>query len=158
MAGFGTHFVPSSRIPALLLRLSELQSSDISHVAEAVDEFSGTFTKSQHANWSLGPRMRVINRCFGHASIPQIVFALEAESVKEGPDAEFAREALQLMRGMSPTSMFVTLELLRRGSKMSLFQCLSLEFRLAQAFLVRRQELMRAETSRLCRGRPGKTD
>ena len=41
MAGIATHFVPAVRLPSLLTRLSELETSDHSVVNLAIEEFAG---------------------------------------------------------------------------------------------------------------------
>jgi 3-hydroxyisobutyryl-CoA hydrolase len=41
IAGFGTHFVPSSRLDALMARLAELESDELDVVNGIIDEFSG---------------------------------------------------------------------------------------------------------------------
>lgn len=41
MAGIATHYVPSNRIPALMSRLCELETSDLGVIHNAIEEFSG---------------------------------------------------------------------------------------------------------------------
>ena len=41
IAGFGTHFVPSSRLPMMMDRLADLESDNLVDISMVLDEFSG---------------------------------------------------------------------------------------------------------------------
>ena len=63
IAGIGTHFVPSNRIPTLLARLAELESDDLELINQCIEEFVGDVPVDMFRNWSLGGQtMDAINR------------------------------------------------------------------------------------------------
>ncbi|KAJ3319971.1 hypothetical protein HDV06_005789 [Boothiomyces sp. JEL0866] len=138
ISGFGTHFVPSSRIPALMERLAELETDELDVVNAAIDEFSGELTTEQFKNWSLGGKVGdLIDRCFKHYTIEEIISSLEAETQNSDEElAAFATKQLKVLKAASPTSLKVTLAQLRRGARMHIADCFKMEYRLAQQFLV----------------------
>ena len=84
MAGIATHYIPSTRLPALLARLAELESDDFEVVNYAIEEFVGdAISIEKWKNWTLGGEIRKsIDRCFSKNSITEIFKALEKEVKK----------------------------------------------------------------------------
>jgi len=108
-ANIATHYVHSSRLPALETRLASMHGATVRDVAAAIDEFvadeaiNGTCNRAQHwagggrtadlrapfgrpplgaslpATFSLAKHRDVIDRCFGKSSVEEIVAALQAE-------------------------------------------------------------------------------
>ncbi|KAJ3138812.1 hypothetical protein HK100_012208 [Physocladia obscura] len=132
MAGIATHFVPSDRLPQLLERLSALDSSDLTVVDAAIDEFVVEPPSVQEwSNWSLGGGTAdVINRCFSGDTIESIIVALEKEN------SAWAQKTLETLKKMSPLSLKLTLEQLRRGRKEDFATCFRMEYRMVQECLV----------------------
>ncbi|KAI8993129.1 ClpP/crotonase-like domain-containing protein [Pilobolus umbonatus] len=129
-AGVATHYVPSSRLPALEARLSELDHVSLDIVNQSIEEFSEILV-DEEKNFSLGGETReVIDRCFKYDTIEQIVDALEKET-----ETDITKEALKALKAMSPTSLKVTLQQLRSGAALSLAQCFKMEYHLVQKFL-----------------------
>lgn len=63
IAGFGTHYVPASRLPMLMARLSDLETDELDVVNSTIDEFSANLTTDEFRNWSLGGEIgKAINR------------------------------------------------------------------------------------------------
>ncbi|KAJ3204430.1 hypothetical protein HDU82_005852 [Entophlyctis luteolus] len=84
MAGIATHFVPSDRLPMLLDRLANLDTSDLDVVDSAINEFvADSPTVEGWSNWSLGKVAESINRCFSHRTIEAIISSLENEQSKD---------------------------------------------------------------------------
>lgn len=111
-AGIATHFVPCERLPALREALLEGDAGVVADFAAPVPP------------GSLAAQRPAIDRCFGHASLPAILAALEAE------DSDWARAQSATLARMSPTSLAVSLELLRRGAMLDLPACLAMELAL----------------------------
>ena len=81
IAGFGTHFIPSSRLDSLLARLAELETDELDVVNDCIDEFSGDVSSETFSNWSLGGNIgETIDTCFQYDTIEEIVAALEKAS------------------------------------------------------------------------------
>ena len=81
LAGFGTHFVPSSRLEALTARLAELETDELDVVNACIDEFSGYLEPEKFQNWSLGGKIGdLIDRTFKHDSLEEILESLFTES------------------------------------------------------------------------------
>ncbi len=113
-AGLATHFVPRAK-------LAELRAALVAEGAEAVARFAETPPEA-----SFAPHRAAIDRCFGQASIPAILAALDAEGT------EWASAQATILRRMSPTSLCVSLELLRRGAQQDLAACLATELALTR--------------------------
>lgn len=128
-SGVATHFVPSSRLPALEARLAELDDATHEMVNSAIEEFSAEL--ETESSFSLaGETREAIDRCFKYDTVEEIMSALEKE-----PQTAWTEETIKLMKKMSPTSLKVTLRQIRNGSTLSLAQCLKMEYHLVQKFL-----------------------
>ena len=83
-AGFGTNFVPASRLDALMAQLAELETDELSVINNCIELYTGTFTTDQFRNWSLGGEIgAMINRCFKYDSIEEIFDALKEETLSK---------------------------------------------------------------------------
>ncbi|KAJ2994890.1 hypothetical protein HDV02_001256 [Globomyces sp. JEL0801] len=136
-AGFGTHYVPSTRIDTLTNRLAELETDELDVINGIIDEFSGDISVEKFKNWSLGGAIGdMINRCFQYNTIEEILAALEEEV--NGSDltvSAFAAKQLKVLKSVSPTSLKVTLAQLRNGAQMDIAACLQMEANMVQQFL-----------------------
>jgi enoyl-CoA hydratase len=74
-------------------------------------------------------RRPLIDRCFGHERVEDIMAALDANS------DPFATHAAATLRTMSPTSLKLTLKELRKGASMTFDECMIMEYRLSQSVL-----------------------
>lgn len=128
-SGVATHFVPSSRLPALEARLAELDHATHDMVNSAIEEFSAELDTESHFSLT-GETHQAIDRCFKYDTVGEIMAALEKE-----PQTAWTEETIKLMKKMSPTSLKVTLQQLRNGATLSLAQCLKMEYHLVQKFL-----------------------
>jgi enoyl-CoA hydratase len=117
--GFGTHYVPSAKLPALLKALAKEPAET------ALARFHtepGTAPISRHRG--------AIDRCFAAPTVEAILDSL----LHEGGDwGRHARD--EILTKKSPTSLKVTLQQLRRGRMLSFEDCMRMEFRLVQAFM-----------------------
>lgn len=113
-AGFGTHFVPRARLPALSAALAEIGATALARFAEPLPAFG------------LAEHVAAIDACFTADSVAEIVRRLQADG---GP---WTAPVLKALRTVSPTALAFTLEALRRGAHLSLPDALEAEFALTQ--------------------------
>lgn len=128
-SGVATHFVPSSCLPALESRLSELEHANYDMINNAIEEFSAELENEPRFSLT-GETREAIDRCFKYDSVDEIMAALEKE-----PETEWKKETVKALNKMSPTSLKVTLQQIRNGSTLSLAQCFKMEYHLVQKFL-----------------------
>ncbi|CAN6662232.1 small ribosomal subunit protein mS47 [Trichomonascus vanleenenianus] len=134
-AGIATHYVPSSRLADLEARLSELHNS----VAEAqvdsyqlVNEAIEDFAEDAPADYAFsisGEKREVIDECFGHDSVEEILRALD-----EHP-SEFARKTKATILERSPTAVKVTLAAIRNARKLDISAAFTKEYHIAENFM-----------------------
>jgi 3-hydroxyisobutyryl-CoA hydrolase len=129
-AGIATHFVPSHMLPDLCLRLSAVNSASPGAIFRAIEEF----TSSERLQ--AVPNRAVIDECFGtqedNWTVEDILDRLTAASRREGPEGNFAQDAISLIKKGCPMSLKVTLEAIKRARNMpSVKDCLEMDYRLA---------------------------
>ncbi|MEX2454577.1 MAG: enoyl-CoA hydratase/isomerase family protein [Rhodospirillaceae bacterium] len=120
-AGFGTHFVPRERLPALLEALTgaEYLGDSFAIVDGIVSRFSGDPGDS-----ALRARQQAIDRLFAADRVEDIVAALEADG------SEFAATAAEALGRMSPTSMKIAAKQITENVGISALDALRLEYRM----------------------------
>ncbi|KAI8098371.1 ClpP/crotonase-like domain-containing protein [Gilbertella persicaria] len=127
--GIATHYIPSSRLPALEQRLIDLETSEHEIIQRVLENFV-----EQKPVDRIGFQKEIrqcIDRCFAFNTVEEIVGALEKEK-----QTSWTRATKQKLLSTSPTSLKVILKALRRAETMSLVECLKMEFDLIQKFLV----------------------
>ncbi|CAO3651272.1 unnamed protein product [Cunninghamella blakesleeana] len=139
-AGIATHYVPSSRLPALEARLAELENPTHDMVNNAIDEFAGELDESTDV-FSLGGVVRqAIDQSFKHDKLSDIIETVtklsQDASEENAAVTAWAKETLKYLNAMSPTSLKVTLQQIRSGATLSIGQCFKMEYHLVQKFLV----------------------
>jgi len=119
--------VPTDRLPELIegLRSLHLHGGDaqaaVGIVLDSYVEEPGPAPLAEHAE--------VIERCFGHATVEEIMAALEDEG------SDWSRETLAVMAKKSPLSQKIALKQIRVGAHLDFDRCMNLEFRLACRFM-----------------------
>lgn len=92
------------------------------------------FTKSatflQEQPFTLEPHLALIDHCFSASSIEDIASRLESSS------DPFAKKTLATLIKMAPLSLKITMRALEEGSEMTLAECLQMEYRLSQRFVL----------------------
>ena len=143
-AGIATHFVSSDLVDELCAALGEIPADTPAGEAraDAVERILEVFVARSPAldvaaNSTLARHRGVIDACFAATDVEGIVAALRgvAEDGGDG-EAEFARQTVETLGSMSPTSLKITLEQVRRGAALgSLGECLQMEFRMCQRLM-----------------------
>ncbi|KAI8337730.1 ClpP/crotonase-like domain-containing protein [Chlamydoabsidia padenii] len=128
-AGIATHYIPSSRLPALEERLIDLETSEHDIIQRVLEKFV-ELPPAKKIGFPQSVR-NSIDRCFRHNTLEDIIKSLDEEK-----QTSWTRETRHKLLTMSPTSLRVTLKALRKSKGMSLTDCLKMEFDLMQKFLV----------------------
>ncbi|EME68978.1 enoyl-CoA hydratase/carnithine racemase [Paramagnetospirillum caucaseum] len=118
--GVATHYVDSAQLPALVEALSEAR--DAAEVKATLDGFA-----SDPGPAAIDGKRELIDRCFGKATLAEVIAALEGES------DPFAAETLGVLKSKSPHLVAVSFEMIRRGARLTFDECMRMEFRLALA-------------------------
>ena len=124
-AGIITHFVPSNRLDSMVSQLTCLQSPSSNTINQEISNFAEDLPTDARltttSDISQSEKQAVVENCFKHDTVEEIVHALELEGSK------FALHCKNKILSASPTAVRITLELLRRASTLSLAECLVLE-------------------------------
>lgn len=134
-AGLATHYVPSENVDGMLQRIVEESVKDSGEVGET--NFVAGLLMSHHEE------LDSQEKCFLEKNREQIDEAFEGKQsvedimiVLEESNTEFARDTLDILRKMSPTSLKVTLESMIRGKRLNdIGECLKMEYRIGQMII-----------------------
>lgn len=113
-AGIATHFVPRARLADLRAALARDGVAVVAGFAEALPPFT------------LAGHRDTIDRCFAQPTVDAILAALAAER------SDFARQTLEMLGHMSPSSLRWSFEIISAGAGRTLAQCLAAELALVQ--------------------------
>ena len=136
-SGLATHFLPSARIPELMLRLQAMSPVDVGD-ASLIDKLLLELRGDAMPDLSkaeLEPHAAAIMRCFGASTAEEILVLLDAE--KE--DREWAAKTAKVLRSMSPTSVKLTMEGMKRSTTLNIGEALAMEYRMAERCVLRPQ-------------------
>ena len=130
-AGISTHAVRLEKLDSLQSDLVGLGASAADDTVRSVlDRHQAGSSFDADKEFSLGPHAERIDRCFGAASVEEIVAGLEADGSEWA-----ARQASTILR-CSPSSLKVAFRQMREGGKKdSLAECLVMEYRIARQIL-----------------------
>ncbi|KAJ8958257.1 hypothetical protein NQ318_017400 [Aromia moschata] len=117
--GIATHYCKSENLKDL--EDSLLNCSNESEIKTALDKYH----MENCTEFSLTPYLEKINYCFSAETIEGILSRLEEDG------SQWAKNTLNTLRKMSPTSLKITMKLLDLGKKLTLPECLQIEYRLA---------------------------
>ncbi|XP_059651596.1 3-hydroxyisobutyryl-CoA hydrolase-like protein 1, mitochondrial [Cornus florida] len=124
--GIATHYSLSARIPLIEEQLGKLVTDDPSVVETSLEEFGDLdFPDSM----SVLHRIETLNKCFGHATVEEIIDALESEAARTQED--WCISALKNLKYASPLSLKVSLRSIREGRFQTLDQCLVREYQMS---------------------------
>lgn len=125
--GFGTHFIPAEKIPALTEALVHLEWDARRKPAELVDDLLDNLDAPLPGESEIAEHRDKIDRYFSHDHVEEIIADLQKDH------SRWAQETLTAMYAMSPTSLKITLRQIRLGAKMPFAQVMTMEYRLSQA-------------------------
>ncbi len=111
-AGFATQFTPRTEIAGLSAALAREGAAALAQFAAPLPAFS------------VAAQRVAIDHCFAAETVPEIAQRLAADG------GEWAHQALEMMRGVSPSALCWTLTALQRGADLTLPQALDAEFAL----------------------------
>lgn len=124
--GIATDFVPSDRQEALL---EALAAADYGADAEAAVTAALAPLRGDPGPSALQPYLSEIERLFAGATVEAVIDALRLDG------GDWARQQLDMLAARSPTSLKVTVEQLRRGAELDFDACMTMEYRMSQAFM-----------------------
>ncbi|KZT02305.1 3-hydroxyisobutyryl-coenzyme A hydrolase [Laetiporus sulphureus 93-53] len=134
--GFATHYVPSSRISALLERIASLETPTYGQIDSLIEEHRANPSPEDNHSILVGDIRRALDACFRHDSVEQIVADLKTQATNGPSEAvrKWAKDTSDAIHLRSPTSLKVALAALRKGKKMTLLEALQMEMNIATAF------------------------
>ncbi|KAJ7766788.1 3-hydroxyisobutyryl-coenzyme A hydrolase isoform 1 [Mycena metata] len=133
--GFATHFIPARRIPLLLERLSNLETSDNVAIDRTLEELSSEREPEDPPPTFIEQKRVALDHAFRHDSVEKIFTDLELFSSLDDPTtSQWAAQTLAALHHRSPTSLKVALKAIRLGKAMTLSQALNMELKIATAF------------------------
>ncbi|XP_057805524.1 3-hydroxyisobutyryl-CoA hydrolase-like protein 1, mitochondrial [Salvia miltiorrhiza] len=123
--GLATHYTHSTNLPLVDKVVANLvtASADPSPIATCLQKFQDSVL---HHHTSLFHRLQIIDTCFRHNTIEEIVQSLEDEAAREN-DA-WCRSTIKKLKGIAPLSLKVALASIRLGRSQTLEQCLVREY------------------------------
>lgn len=163
LAGFGTHYVPTSRLADLVDRLSSLNLTSLSTssngstffnpnsnkelypiINAAIEEFTQEIPKSHKFKFS-SSELNTIENCFSseHKTVESIIKSLE----KDG--SEFALATIGKLRSQSPLSVKLNLALLNRSRESTIHEAFTRELKLAGKLMTLPSDFTSFVTSKL---------
>jgi enoyl-CoA hydratase len=111
-AGLATHFCSRARLASLSEALAEDGAGALAEYAAPLPAFS------------LAGQRAALDHCFGADTVPEIMRHLETDG------SDWAKGALHMLRGVSPSALCWTLKALQRGADLTLPHALDAEFAL----------------------------
>ncbi|KAF7337953.1 3-hydroxyisobutyryl-CoA hydrolase, mitochondrial [Mycena venus] len=133
--GFATHFIPSRRIPMLLDRLSNLETTDRALIDRTLEELSSEREPEEPPAPFIDEKRVALDHAFRHDRVERIIAELEMFSMDSNPEvSQWASATLGMLHERSPTSLKVALKAIRLGKTQSLVDALNMELKIATAF------------------------
>jgi len=129
-AGIATHFVCSAKLNELEDDLLRLKNADLKKIDALLTRFQEQWEVDYKKEFSLKPYIGRINSVFGAESVEAIIETLKKDQ------SDWAKKTLETLSKASPTSLKVAFSQYQKGSKMSLPECLKMEFRIVQNFMI----------------------
>ncbi|GAA0150798.1 hydrolase [Lithospermum erythrorhizon] len=131
--GLGTHFSLHQRLPSIEERIAKLITDDPSVIESSLAQYGDVvypdITSVLH-------KMELIDRCFSHDTMEEIVEALENEAAET--HNEWFTTVLKKIKEASPMSLKVTLQSIREGRFQPLDQCLAREHRISMNWITKK--------------------
>ncbi|KMZ76439.1 3-hydroxyisobutyryl-CoA hydrolase-like protein [Zostera marina] len=124
--GLATHYYPSEKFDWVDHRLDSLVTDDPSVIETSLEQYGDIVFPDKE---SVVRRMELVDKCFRHDTVEEIIDSLETEASKSG--SNWCSSALKKLKDASPLSLKVSLRSIREGRFESLDQCLTREYRMS---------------------------
>ncbi|CAL9758047.1 unnamed protein product [Musa acuminata subsp. burmannicoides] len=124
--GLATHFSLRARLDWIDERLAKLITDDPSVIDSTLAQYGDLVYPDKT---SIVHRLEVIDKCFGHETVEEILDALEVEVARSNQD--WCASALKKLKEASPLSLKVSLRSIREGRFQTLDECLVREYRMS---------------------------
>ncbi|KAI6680379.1 hypothetical protein NL676_034260 [Syzygium grande] len=121
-----THYSLNARLALIEERLGRLTTDDPSVIETSLSQYGDLVYPDRR---SIIHKIDVIDKCFSHDTVEEIIHALEIEAADSY--GEWCAMTLKKLREASPLSLKVTLRSIREGRFQSLDQCLTREYRIS---------------------------
>ncbi|KAJ7749541.1 3-hydroxyisobutyryl-CoA hydrolase [Mycena maculata] len=133
--GFATHYIPARRIPMLLDRLSNLETTDKTTIDRTLEELCSEREQEEPPTPFIKEKRAALDYAFRHDRVERIFTDLELFSTNSDPTiSQWALETLAALRLRSPTSLKVALRAIRLGKTQTLTEAMNMELKIATAF------------------------
>ncbi|KAK6251110.1 hypothetical protein SCA6_005115 [Theobroma cacao] len=130
--GLATHYSLSTKLPVIETQLSTSARKDFS----VVETFLARYSHPRSPNSSsVLHRMEMLNKCFGHGTVEEIIAALEVEAARSKD--KWCISTMKKLRAAPPLSLKVSLRSIREGRFQTLEQCLAREYQMTLQAITR---------------------
>ncbi|XWS49118.1 hypothetical protein CRYUN_Cryun13aG0136300 [Craigia yunnanensis] len=130
--GLATHYSLSTKLQVIETQLSTLATKEFS----VMETFLARYNDPRCPNSSsVLHRMEMLNKCFGHGTVEEIINALEAEAARSKD--KWCISTLKKLRSAPPLSLKVSLRSIREGRFQTLEQCLAREYQMTVQAITR---------------------
>ncbi|KAJ6797499.1 3-hydroxyisobutyryl-CoA hydrolase-like protein 2, mitochondrial [Iris pallida] len=124
--GLATHFSMSDKLNWVDERLAKLMTDDPSVIDSSLAQYGDVVYPDKT---SIVHRLKIIDRCFCHDTVEEIVDALEEEANRSNQD--WCISAVKKLKEASPLSLKVSLKSIREGRYQTLDECLVREYKMS---------------------------
>ncbi|KAL5571634.1 hypothetical protein UlMin_021231 [Ulmus minor] len=123
--GLATHYSHSSRLHSIEEQLRKLVTDDPS----VLETTLGKYGEVVYPEKGVLSRIEMIDKCFGHDTVEEIIDAVENEAARTCDD--WCTSTLRRLKEVSPLSLKVSLRSIREGRFQTHDQCLAREYRMS---------------------------
>nr|KJB41030.1 hypothetical protein B456_007G087700 [Gossypium raimondii] len=124
--GLATHYSNTDKLPLIEEELGNLVTDDPSVIESCLEKYSDAVYPEKI---SALHRIEVLNKCFGHDTVGEIIDAVESEA--SATNDAWCNSTLKKLKEASPLSLKVSLRSVREGRFQTFDQCLVREYRMS---------------------------
>ncbi|XP_047314993.1 3-hydroxyisobutyryl-CoA hydrolase-like protein 1, mitochondrial [Impatiens glandulifera] len=125
--GLATHYFQYEKLPLIEEQLGKLMTDDLSVIENTLSKYGDVVYPNKD---SILHRTVIIDKCFRHDTVEEIVDSLECEAGKTNDDG-WCYATLNKLKEAAPLSLKVSLRSIREGRFQTLDQCLTREYRMS---------------------------
>uniref|UniRef100_A0A7N0TCM8 3-hydroxyisobutyryl-CoA hydrolase n=1 Tax=Kalanchoe fedtschenkoi TaxID=63787 RepID=A0A7N0TCM8_KALFE len=139
--GLATHYSQIAKLPLIEEHLGKLDTDDPSCIETSLENFGDIPSLDQT---SVMHRTEIVDKCFGHDTVEEIIDSLECESSRTKD--VWCSSILARLKETSPLSLKVSLRSIREGRYQTFDQCLEREYHMSL------QGISKSFTTDFCEG------